>query len=311
MTIRDSSKLGFIVGHYKAGSTWLSNILSLHPDIVGVRETHAFRYAEENLSTATSLLFDGSAWGKPKKSWIEWKLAESLRSVRASLGLVHGQASLKMRERPTVRLDIPLFRQLALRRELSGANSPEEFCETFFFTLAQVLAPPRYLFEKTPTNIFQVPNIRRFFPKSKLIAVYRDGRDVVTSDFFHRENRRIEEKTFEQRVLSWKLAMDTQIKSAEKFDVLCVPYEGLRKAPEHHLSVIFEYLSLADNKKVIEDMIARSSFEFVTGRVAGEESRSAFYRKGSTGDWKNHFSPEQSKLFLDLAGGTLKTLGYE
>jgi hypothetical protein len=32
----DSSCLIFIVGHYKSGSTWLLNLLSLHPAISGV-----------------------------------------------------------------------------------------------------------------------------------------------------------------------------------------------------------------------------------------------------------------------------------
>ena len=39
----NGSKLGFIVGHYKSGSTWLINLLSLHPGIRGVSETHVFR----------------------------------------------------------------------------------------------------------------------------------------------------------------------------------------------------------------------------------------------------------------------------
>ena len=45
----DSSRLGFIVGHYKSGSTWLLNLLSLHPGIRGVGETHIFRFSEQKL----------------------------------------------------------------------------------------------------------------------------------------------------------------------------------------------------------------------------------------------------------------------
>ena len=39
--------LAFILGHYKSGSTWLANLLCLHPDVMGLRETHVFRYSQD------------------------------------------------------------------------------------------------------------------------------------------------------------------------------------------------------------------------------------------------------------------------
>jgi hypothetical protein len=39
--------------------------------------------------------------------------------------------------------------------------------------------------------------------------------------------------------------------------------------------------------------------------------RSATFRKGQIGDWKNHFSPERVELFKATAGDALITLGYE
>ncbi len=56
--------ISFIVGHYKCGTTWLINILSLHPDIIGLAETNLFNYAfEKSPRERTYILFTYSAWG--------------------------------------------------------------------------------------------------------------------------------------------------------------------------------------------------------------------------------------------------------
>ena len=38
------------------------------------------------------------------------------------------------------------------------------------------------------------------------------------------------------------------------------------------------------------------------GRTQGEEASSSFYRKGIAGDWKNHFSEEDRRVFKEEAG---------
>ena len=56
----------FIVGHRKSGSTWLLNLLSLHPDIRGVMETHLFRHGwqETDLASRVDKLFEQTPWGQ-------------------------------------------------------------------------------------------------------------------------------------------------------------------------------------------------------------------------------------------------------
>jgi hypothetical protein len=54
----DGAQLALVVGHYKSGSSWLDNILSGHPWIRGLSETHVFRYtATMDLATATTNLW--------------------------------------------------------------------------------------------------------------------------------------------------------------------------------------------------------------------------------------------------------------
>ena len=60
----DSSHLLLIVGHYKSGSTWLLNMLSLHPDIHGMRESHIFHHVRHapDLRRCTRAMYTAVPW---------------------------------------------------------------------------------------------------------------------------------------------------------------------------------------------------------------------------------------------------------
>ena len=58
-------------------------------------------------------------------------------------------------------------------------------------------------------------------------------------------------------------------------------------------------------------IVEKYSFEKVSGRKAGEEDRSSFYRKGIVGDWKNYFDERSKELIKKYAGEELIMLGYE
>lgn len=47
------------------------------------------------------------------------------------------------------------------------------------------------------------------------------------------------------------------------------------------------------------------------GRSFGEENVKSHYRKGTLGDWRNHFNQEHIKLFKDNYNHLLIKLGYE
>jgi hypothetical protein len=62
----------------------------------------------------------------------------------------------------------------------------------------------------------------------------------------------------------------------------------------------------------VESCVGSASFEKLSrGRERGQEDPSSFYRKGVAGDWKNHFSKEDRRVFKEEAGELLIRLGYE
>lgn len=307
-------KLAFVVGHYKSGSTWLVNMLSLHPDVRGVSETHVFRYTEPgaDLAHCTRQLFGSVAWAEGGLRRLpRHRLARWSRPARKALGLARGQAALRAAERPTTALDLSPFELAGLRRALARCGDGDEYCRIFFAFLVEKLRPGRYLVEKTPTNMPYVERIRRLFPRAKLMAVFRDGRDVVVSDRYHLARQYKKTLAFEDRVRRWRDAMELQLRHAGPQDIFCVSYESLLERPREVVPELLTHLELPPDAAVLDDMIRRSSFEFVTGRRRGEGDEKAFYRKGVAGDWRNHYSDEEKRVFSELAGELLVRLGYE
>ena len=65
------------------------------------------------------------------------------------------------------------------------------------------------------------------------------------------------------------------------------------------------------SQEQLEKVVLQHRFERVSGRKRGEEDESHHLRKGISGDWKNHFSPELKKQFKARYGSVLIATGYE
>jgi hypothetical protein len=302
------SRLAFIVGHYKSGSTWLINLLSAHPEIRGVAETHVFRYAfhPNGLDFCTDTLFRKVAWSEggirklPRRRAADFARAMGLRRSSAQ----HKES------RPTTLLDLSIRKQWRLRSLLRLIDSPDEYCRCFFSFLDATFSPAKYLIEKTPTNIFEVPKISSIFPAAKLIAIHRDGRDVVVSDRYFRQMEARRSVHLRESISRWKEAMEAECRWTQMANFFSLSYESLKAAPKETVRALLNWLQIKSNDQVIDEMIRCSSFEAVTGRSAGVEDPNSFYRKGVSGDWKNHFTDQDRQLFSQIAGDLLVQMGY-
>jgi hypothetical protein len=309
----DGRELCFIVGHYKSGSTWLANLLSLHPEVRGVSESHVFRLSSDcaDFRECARRLFEQGAWAEGGwKRLPRHRIAKWTRPSRVLLGLAKGQSTLAAYERPTTRLDLGVVDQIRMRRHLERAVTAEEFCRRFFEFIHGRLRPGRYLMEKTPTNVYFIPMIKEMYPAAKLVSIYRDGRDVVVSDKFYSANELDRVVQLKDSTLKWRSAMQAQLQHSETYRIHCLSYESLLRDPVKMVHELLDYLELPSTPSLVDDMIRRSSFEFITGRPSGSSAK-AFYRKGVAADWVNHFSEADMDQFGELAGDLLVTLGYE
>jgi Sulfotransferase family len=306
--VHTDAAMAFIVGHYKSGSTWLINLLSLHPAIRGVGETSIFPYVTScaDLRQSTENLFTKSFWSEggfralPRHRASKW--AGALRRLWKPI--------LTPEERPTTLMDLTIVDQVRLRRVLLQSRSKEEYCLRFFDFLRSTLRPKDWLIEKN-NNIFHVPFIRSVFPKAKLLAIHRDGRDVVVSEKFFVANAEGRTKSLRDSVLDWRKKMEAHQKYAAEYGIYSCRYESLLGDGEATVKGILGFLDLPADRATVADMLRRSSFKFTTGRDNGREQSRSFYRKGIARDWVNHFSEADKNVFKELAGDLLIDLGYE
>lgn len=77
-------------------------------------------------------------------------------------------------------------------------------------------------------------------------------------------------------------------------------------------SVLLDHCSLPVTRGLLRETIEAHRFERLSGgRPLGREDRSSHYRKGTPGDWRNHFTPKVTDAFKARFGDVLIYAGYE
>lgn len=87
-------------------------------------------------------------------------------------------------------------------------------------------------------------------------------------------------------------------------------YEDLLDRPEANLKEMFELLGARSDAGTVSRCVAKNSFEKLARRRSGQEDSSSFFRKGVTGDWRGVFTERDRKIYEDVAGDTLREMGY-
>lgn len=169
--------------------------------------------------------------------------------------------------------------------------------------------------EKTPSNLWAFPQLRRIFPESPLIHVIRDVRDVVTS----RLERDRQSDPYADRVAlaaerarEWTSAM--RVRDAMLADPHLrqryheLRYEDLVNTPEPTLRALFDFIDEPFDPKVLE-------FHSVARNVTGSEEWSAEDVRrpiftDSTGQWATRLGRAELDAVLAVARDDLLRLGY-
>lgn len=158
-------------------------------------------------------------------------------------------------------------------------------------------------------------------PDDKTIYLIRDGRDVMVSYYFYLKNfhptQLMQPKINRISVLSFfkKYCKNNELSFSEFIKIylpqwiehiekslsenifITISYEALKSNTLGTLQTIFEALSINIPDIIIEDAIEKFAFKRMAKRDVGDEDPKSFFRKGITGDWKNHFSKQDLKFF--------------
>ena len=173
----------------------------------------------------------------------------------------------------------------------------------------------------------------------KVVLMVRDPRDQTVSRMFH--IRRVTSHPWHDRFvqLNDEEALLTCIEGREdqkfpgsayfigvtrswfdsRLPVQRVRYEELLADPLKEMRVVLAFLDMAVPEWLLRAIVTRNQFERSTvqralwrrARKPGEADPNSHFRKGISGDWKNHFKPIHIARFKEAAGQALIELGYE
>lgn len=164
---------------------------------------------------------------------------------------------------------------------------------------------------------------------SNAVYVVRDGRDAMVSLFFHLQGQAAARNAnrasgasplnFEDFVRQqlrrpsgsrahWGNHFGSFYQADEKPTL--VRYESLLEKPVETLSEAIECIT-GEPTDHTRAQNAVDKFAFDKQRKSKNEDRSSYLRKGTAGDWRNHFTPVASQAFAEACGEMLVAAGYE
>jgi glycosyltransferase involved in cell wall biosynthesis len=194
-----------------------------------------------------------------------------------------------------------------------------------------------------------VDEIFNLYPEAKVIHVVRDGRNVAVSLMHHfwnlskdidqggiydlwpeerakRDAYRKDPEAFlesgesifvEERLRQMAKRWNRRTSKASREgtelfgeNFLQLKYEDLLISPAETMQPVFELLGARADEEVIRHSVKNNSFEQAAGRPRGSEESVSFFRKGVAGDWRAQFTPQDRKVYEQVAGQTLLEMGY-
>lgn len=159
------------------------------------------------------------------------------------------------------------------------------------------------------------------FSNSKIIYVHRDGRDVLTSLYYYMQNfdeeikkvpfnefirmtNKFDEDSYNgelNRVEYWQFHVRSWL---DRKNVLFLSFNDFFGNLHNTLTKISRFIELPFNPQVKDVKLAKGKHQ------DGVKHSSVCFRKGKSGDWKEHFGKDDSAYFDLIAGKTNRLLKY-
>jgi hypothetical protein len=273
----------FIGGAIKSGTTWLQLLLDAHPEVSCRGEGHFF----DNLAPALKMALDQHC------------------------GVIVDKNETLFNE-----IDgYPLLADDDFTYMLGA-------CIALFLMRQSKDKPAQAIGEKTPDNSRYFAELSVVFPAAKFIHLVRDGRDCAVSGWFH--NLRLASAdilgkfgSVGEYAKAFAEVWASELATAQKFidrnphRVHQIRYEDIVASPKQALAGVCTFLGVEATKTIVDRSELEASFEKLSGgRKPGNEDRLSFFRKGVSGDWRNHLDQTHDAAFRETAGTWMRRFGY-
>ncbi|XP_055981328.1 amine sulfotransferase-like [Sorex fumeus] len=157
--------------------------------------------------------------------------------------------------------------------------------------------------------------------KAKIVYVYRNPKDVMTS-FFHFSNLVVKFESADNMQSYMNTFLDGKVVGSiwfdhvkgwydnrQKFNILFMSYEEMKKDLKSAVQKICKFLGKELSEDDLDAVVKQATFKNMKSdpranyndvlkyELGTRNDNGHFLRKGTIGDWKNHFTVEQSERF--------------
>lgn len=268
--------LVFLIGMPRSGTTWVTWLLTHHPQVVTFRHSGMF------------FCFDHL-----QKWWT--------RDIKYTKGGALEQDGAYALASSAEALDpAELARVL---RSVAGH---------VFERLVRDSPGTRAVVDQTPEHISLWPFVRRVLPEARLLHVVRDPRAVYSSirsaadswaapGSFPRSPIQIARR--------WRKLLGAARELRDSGDGYHeVFYEKIHAEPQSELERLHRWMGLDTDPELVERSIAASRIDKLR---ANAKAPTGFFRRGSAGGWRDELSPSEIKVIEHEAGDEMEAWGYE
>ncbi|KAK1167085.1 sulfotransferase 6B1-like [Acipenser oxyrinchus oxyrinchus] len=200
-------------------------------------------------------------------------------------------------------------------------TSPLEFGDLSRFDELRNLPNKRLI----PTHLnYEMIPVQFKTKKCKMIYVIRNPKDTAVSLYhYYKQNPNLPKiekwSTFLEMFLKGEVVCGSWIdhvlsweKSKNDENVLVLYYESLKEDLPKHVKEISTFLGINVTEDQVKDISKKSSFSEMKEKAEKEKvnpnhtvcvltsNKKLIFRKGTVGDWKNHFTSKQNAKFDEL-----------
>ena len=163
----------------------------------------------------------------------------------------------------------------------------------------------KFVLEKTPQHIKRLKFIIDHFPNSKIIHIYRDGRDCFVSG--KRGGNIPQTKKIVNYAKYWKKCINSRCEIDSK-NIFDISYESLVKNPKENMFSIFNFLNL----DFFDYQLNANNYSSDNRADLHEFKRlNSEINDSSVNQFKKFMSEYEINKFQKLCKNELKKLGYE
>jgi len=317
------SKLVWIFGSPRTGSTWLLEMLC-HPLKVRSSSEVGFKWREG---------WEGEVPALPMNEFlISWHIAPTYQGAQPGAQIENGvvlptTVNRFAGHRPSYAFSAayedvwrPEMRRLTLIRQYAVVKRARE-------AGLKLAADPPLMVIKEVNGSEGADVVMSLFPRSKMVFLVRDGRDILDSLLdahspegwstrmgfgkggFESPEERLE--FVRDTCLNWAGRMTVCTRAYEDHDPELrrqIKYEDLLADTPGVLGDLATWLELPGGPKRIQNIVKSHAFEAVPEKYKGPGE---LRRSATPGAWREGLTPEDQEVAQEIMGETLSELGYE